>query len=223
MKQKVIIIGGVGSGTVVAQAMIDAINRGNQNFEFSGFLNDRQKSGELIEGLPVLGNQTKEEIEKYNSLGYKFIYVLHKQDDEKKFIDKYYSLGLNSDKMFTFIHPTAYVAPDVTIEAGSVIMPYVMISSHATISLNTLIMTGATIGHNTVTGKFNHIASQAVVGAYIKMGEGVHIGLNSTIREYLTIGSYSILGMGSVLTKNILEKEVWVGNPAKKLRNTIES
>lgn len=97
-----------------------------------------------------------------------------------------------------------------------------MISSHAKISLNTLIMTGATIGHNTTTGIFNHIASQAVVGAYIKMGEGVHIGLNSTVREYLSIGSYSILGMGSVLTKNILEKEVWVGNPARKLRNTIE-
>lgn len=222
MKQKVIIIGGIGSGTVVAQAMIDAINRGREDFEFCGFLNDRQNKGEFIESIPVLGNQTKEEVDNYWKAGYKFVYVLHKQDDEQSFIDKYYALGLSPEKMFTFVHPTAYLAPDVVIEAGSVIMPYVMISAHATISLNTLIMTGATVGHNTETGNFCHIASQAVVGAYIKMGVGVHIGLNSTVREYLTIGSYSIVGMGSVLTKNVPDREVWVGNPAKKLRDTKE-
>jgi len=46
----------------------------------------------------------------------------------------------------------------------------------------------------------------------------VHIGLNATTRENTTIGKNATLGMGSVLTKDIGENEIWVGNPAKFLR-----
>ena len=38
--------------------------------------------------------------------------------------------------------------------------------------------------------------------------------------EEFTIGKNATLGMGSVLTKNIGENEIWVGIPAKFLRNT---
>lgn len=218
MKQKVLIIGGIGSGTVIAQAIIDANNKGYSQIEVEGFLNDKANPGDILEGIPVLAKHTSENIIRFKEKGFKFIYSLHKTDGEKEFIKFYYDLQLNEDMMATFVHPTAYVAPDVNILPGSVIMPYVMISAHATIGLNTLIMTGATIGHNTILGSFNHVASQAVVGAFIKTGVGANVGLNATVREYLTIGNYSTLGMGAVLTKNIEESEVWAGNPAKFLR-----
>ena len=133
-------------------------------------------------------------------------------------IDLFYELGLAPEMLVSFVHPTAYVAPNVRIDAGVVVMPYVMISSAAHISLNTLIMTGATVGHNTCTGEFSHIASQAVVGAYIKMGKGSNVGLNATVLEYLTIGEYSVIGMGSVQTKSVPDRQIWVGNPSHFLR-----
>ena len=86
-------------------------------------------------------------------------------------------------------------------------------------STGSIIMTGATVGHNTTLGPNNHIASQAVVGAYIETGAGVHVGLNCCIREHVNIGAFSSVGMGAVLVKNVGEKEIWVGNPAKFLRN----
>jgi acetyltransferase-like isoleucine patch superfamily enzyme len=52
----------------------------------------------------------------------------------------------------------------------------------------------------------------------MNIGDGVHIGLNATTRENITIGKNATLGMGSVLTKNIGENEIWVGNPARFLR-----
>ena len=73
-------------------------------------------------------------------------------------------------------------------------------------------------GHDNEIGEFTHIAAQACVGSYLKIGRGVHIGLNSTIRENITIGDYATIGMGAVLTKDVGEKEIWVGNPAKFLR-----
>ncbi len=222
MSQRVLIIGGKGSGTVIAQAINDANNRGSNDIIVEGFIHDRCKPGEIIDGTPVIAKQTKENIQLYWKKGYKFIFSLHRTDGGKAFLKLFSDLSLTPNMLATFVHPTAYVAPNVKIENGAVIMPYVMISSGATIRLNTLIMTGATIGHNTTTGKYSHIASQAVVGAYIKMGTGVHVGLNATVREYISMGDFSTLGMGGVLTKNIGEEEVWVGNPAKFLRKAKE-
>lgn len=218
MVQKIIIIGGKGSGTVIAEAIKDANFKKNEKLEVAGFLNDKGEASQLIDGTPVLGKHTKENIEFYYSQGYKFIYSLHRIGGEEKMISLFYDLGLREEMLQSFVHPTAYVAPNVRIENGVVIMPYAMISSAAHIAMNTLIMTGATVGHNTSTGKFSHIASQAVVGAYIQMGVGSNVGLNATVLEYLSIGEYSVIGMGSVLTKNVPDRQIWVGNPARFLR-----
>lgn len=222
MNQKVLIIGGKGSGTVIAQAIYDAKTKGYTNLELAGFLNDKAESGDILDGVPVIDKQSKENVQSFWEKGYKFIFSLHRTDGGKAFIKLFNELGLKPYMLATFVHPTAYIAPNVVIEAGAVVMPYVMISSGAKIKLNTLIMTGATIGHNTTTGEYSHIASQAVVGAYIEMGTGAHIGLNATVREYLSIGDFGTLGMGAVLTKNIGNEEIWVGNPAKLLRKTKE-
>ena len=63
-------------------------------------------------------------------------------------------------------------------------------------------------------------AAQAI-DSYYKgkpLGGIGHFGLNCTIRENLTIGDYATIGMGAVLTKDVGEKEIWAGNPAKLLR-----
>lgn len=218
MEQKIIIIGGKGSGTVIAEAIKDAIKRGYNNYIVEGFLNDTGNVGEFLDGTVVLGRHSKETIQKFYAKGYKFIFSLHRIGGEEKMISLFYELGLTPNMLVSFVHPTAYVAPNVEIEAGVVVMPYVMISSAAHISLNTLIMTGATIGHNTCTGQFSHIASQAVVGAYISLGKGSNVGLNATVLEYLSIGDYSVVGMGSVQTKNMPDRQIWVGNPSRFLR-----
>lgn len=48
---------------------------------------------------------------------------------------------------------------------------------------------------------------------------GASIGANATILGGLTIGMNSLIGAGSVVTKDIPANEVWVGNPAKFLKN----
>lgn len=218
MAQKVIIIGGIGSGSVIAEAIKDANKKGYNEISVEGFLNDKSEAGTVLDGTPSLGIHTRERISDFYNRGYQFIYSLHRIGGERQMIQLFDDLGLRPEMLATFVHPTAYVAGNVKIEPGSVVMPYVMISSAAHISLNTLIMTGATIGHNTTTGEFSHIASQAVVGAYINMGRGSNVGLNATVLEYLTIGQLSVVGMGSVLTKNVPDNEIWVGNPARFLR-----
>lgn len=49
--------------------------------------------------------------------------------------------------------------------------------------------------------------------------KGSAIGANSTILPGITIGESSLIGAGSVVVCDIPTNEVWVGNPAKFLKN----
>ena len=44
------------------------------------------------------------------------------------------------------------------------------------------------------------------------------IGSNSVIKEHITIGNNIIIGMGSVVTKNLIDPGVYVGNPCKLIK-----
>lgn len=219
--QKVIILGGVGNGTVITQAILDANRRGDCDLEVIGYLSDRMEIGELIEGYPVVAKTSPESIRELTAEGYKFIYTVYRIDGQAERIQLFDDLGLDETNLATFVHPLAYVAPDVIIEPGVVIMPYAMISAAAHLCMGTIIMTGATVGHNTMIGKNGHIASQAVVGAYITTGRGVHIGLNCCIRENVKIGNNAAVGMGAVQTKDVGDGEIWAGNPSKFLRKAL--
>ncbi|TEB14258.1 putative acetyltransferase EpsM [Pelotomaculum sp. FP] len=213
--KKVLILGGKGNGTTIANAMVDANRRGYNEFKFYGYLNDGEEKGSFIEEYPVL--DSLENIKKYFD-EYYFINTILRIDGNIERINKIESLGIPNNRLVTFVHPTAYIAPNVKLYPGVVIMPNVSISSNTVIGKNSIVMVGATIGHDNEIGDYFHAAAQACVGAYLKVGKGVHIGLNSSIREHLTIGNNATIGMGTVLTKNVGENEIWIGNPCRFLR-----
>lgn len=49
--------------------------------------------------------------------------------------------------------------------------------------------------------------------------EGAMIGASVTILCGLRIGKGAIVGAGSVVTRNVGERELWVGSPARKIRD----
>ena len=49
--------------------------------------------------------------------------------------------------------------------------------------------------------------------------KGASIGANSTILGGIIIGENSLVGAGSVVTTDVPANELWVGNPAKKIRD----
>lgn len=54
----------------------------------------------------------------------------------------------------------------------------------------------------------------------LKIGDSVAIGYGVLILSQVeSIGSHSAIGAGSVLTKNVGEKEIWAGNPARKIKD----
>ena len=214
--RKVAILGGMGNGAVVAAAIEHARRMNATDLEVAGFLNDRAEIGSMIDMFPVIGKVS--DAKRLLDERYWFINTILRIDGNKERIAMFENLGIPDDRLVTFVHPMAYVAPSVQLSAGSIIMPNVSMSPGTKLGKGCLMMAGAMMGHDNVVGDFCHIAAQAAVGSYLQIGKGVHIGLNATIRENLTIGDFATLGAGAVLTKNIGEGEIWAGNPAKFLR-----
>ena len=216
MSRKVAILGGLGNGAVVAAAIEHARRIGGTDLEIAGFLNDRMPVGGMIDMFPVIGRV--EDTKRLLDEGYWFINTILRIDGNRERIEMFETLNIPDDRLASFVHPMAYVAPSVQLGPGTVIMPNVSMSPGTKLGKGSMMMVGSMMGHDNEVGEFCHIAAQAAVGSYLKIGKGVHIGLNATVRENLTIGDYATLGMGAVLTKNIGTNEIWAGNPAKFLR-----
>jgi sugar O-acyltransferase (sialic acid O-acetyltransferase NeuD family) len=213
--KKVLMLGGLGNASVIADAILDANRRGYKECECVGYINDRDNVKE-IEGRPVLGGL--KDVPKFIEQGYYFINTIYKIDGQRERIDLFNSLNIPEDRLITFVHPTAYVAPNVELSPGCIIMPNVSITSSTKLSKCCIVRPGATIGHNNRIGAHSSIIAGARVGSFITIGEGVYIGLGAIVKEFVKIGNYSTVGIGSVVVKDIGESEVWFGNPAKFLR-----
>jgi len=215
MSKKVIIMGGLGNGSVIAHAIADANRRGYNEYICAGFINDRDNTSE-IEGFPVLGGL--KDIPQLLEEGYYFINTIFKVGGQKERISLFERLNIPDERLATFVHPMAYVAPNVELSPGCVIMPNVSVSSGTKFGKCCRVMVGATIGHNSIIGDYSFFAANCCTGAYLKIGKAVTVSLNACIREYIEIGNYATVGMGAVVLENIGEGEIWAGNPAKLLK-----
>ena len=216
--KKFIILGGLGNGSVIAAAISAANRRNRKEWIFAGYLNDRIPIGNKIEGFPVLGKLA--DAQKFVGENYYFINTIYRIDGQKERIALFENLNIPESQLATFIHPTAYIAQNVEIGKGCVIMPNVAVSSGVKIGRCCLVMVGTTVGHNSIIGDYCHLAAQSCVSSFVELGFGVHIGLNATLRENIKVGKFSAIGMGSVLLENVGAEEIWAGNPAKFIRNT---
>lgn len=73
------------------------------------------------------------------------------------------------------------------------------------------------IAHNNKIGKNVTITGCVNISGSNVIEDNVWVAPNASIRGFIHLGEGCIVGMGAVVTKDIPEKETWVGNPARKL------
>lgn len=66
--------------------------------------------------------------------------------------------------------------------------------------------------------KKNFSTNEYKTGKATVIGSDVWIGNNCLIKSGVKIGNGAVIGMGSVLTKDVGEYEIWAGNPARLIR-----
>ena len=116
----------------------------------------------------------------------------------------------------TFIGPFVEIQKDVIIGNGCKIQSHSFICELVTIGDNTVIAHGVMfINDLFATGKPAN--GDKTLWKNTLIGNNVSIGSNSTILP-VNICDNVVIGAGSVVTKDIKEPGIYLGNPAKKLR-----
>ena len=100
------------------------------------------------------------------------------------------------------------------IGIGNVVIGPVKIGNDVMFAQN-IVVSGLNHGYEDVTLP---PSVQKVSTGQIDIGDNVWIGANAVITAGVTIGKHAIIGGGSVVTKNIPDYSVAVGNPAKVIK-----
>jgi len=139
---------------------------------------------------------------------------------------------------------TSNIGDDTLIWQYAVILKGATIGSNCNINCHTFIENDVTIGNNVTVKSGIYLWDGITVGNDVFLGpnvtftndkyprskqypesfqritieDGASVGAGAIILGGVTIGKKAMVGAGSVVTKDIPEGELWVGNPAKFVR-----
>ncbi|MBT7609908.1 MAG: NeuD/PglB/VioB family sugar acetyltransferase [Bacteriovoracaceae bacterium] len=119
-------------------------------------------------------------------------------------------------EIVSLVHPTSLIAEDVSIGEGAIIYPNVTIMNSSKISKGALINSNVSIGHDVCVGEFSNVNLGANLAGCVQVGDCTLIGMGANVIEGNRIGNDVTIGAGAVVTKNLIEKGVYLGIPAIK-------
>lgn len=117
------------------------------------------------------------------------------------------------------IHPSAYLAPSVSLETGISVEPGAIISSQVKLAFGVNLKRGVSVGHHNTIGEFTELNPGVVISGNVSIGRGCIIGTGTVIKDRISIGENTMIGMGSVVTKDIPSGVIAFGNPCKVVRD----
>lgn len=218
MKEKinkpVIIIGGSGHGCIIEACIKDNRNRFNDlEWDIAGFCNDFDTE---VDGYPVLGKIA--DIPQLLEKGYYFAWGVHLIGRNVKTAQMYESLQIPDDRWATIIHHTAFIDETVVLEPGVFVMYNAYIAPRTHIGKCTMIKANTNIGHDVNIGAISHIAMGSTIVSCVDIGYCSDVAVASTVLAHSKIGNYAMLGASSLLTNEIPNNQIFVGSPAKYLK-----
>lgn len=116
------------------------------------------------------------------------------------------------------IHPSSIISNYATFGTGNFIAASVTVNALAKIADNCILNTGCIVEHECSIESGAHIAPGTVLAGNVTVGKNSFIGANTVVKQGVKIGDGVTIGAGSVVIKDIPDNEIWVGNPAKKLK-----
>ena len=174
---------------------------------------DPEKIGTTLVDLPVMSFE--QAIEKYGKDGIEFILAIGEPAVKDIIFKKLCDAGCEVTSIISYrlrITRGFKHGKGLVVHAGSSMPP------NSEYGNNVLIQGTAIMGHNLKLGDNVVVSSLAFIGGDVTIGRNAYIGPSSCIRNGLHIGENAIVGMGAVVTKDVPDNAVVVGNPAKILR-----
>jgi len=183
--------------------------------EVVGFLDDT-KSG-TFEGVPILGGLG--DLDRLHREGaFEEIVVAigyHHLDFRATLYARASASGI---PLRSFVHPTAYVAPDARLGAGVIVLAGCTVDSRAALGDGVVLQVGSTVAHDTMLGAQCFLGPGVCLAGYVSVGEQSFLGIGTVVIDHVTLGPRTHTGGGTVVTRSGSGHQLLVGAPARVVR-----
>lgn len=125
-------------------------------------------------------------------------------------------LDFNGGEFKSLIHPNARISKWVDVGEGSIITAGCIITVDIEIGIHAQLNLDCTVGHNTKIGDYFTAAPSVNISGDCNIGNQVYMGTGSAIKQGVSICDNVVIGMGAMVTKDIVEPGTYVGIPARR-------
>jgi len=122
-------------------------------------------------------------------------------------------------KLFTYISKKAHVSINAEIGYGCYICEFVSIGSNSKIGKSTIILPHASIAHDVNISSFSFLSHSTIIGGYTSIKKNTFFGLGSIVKNNITVDEFNIIGAASNVLKSTEPNGIYIGNPAKRLKD----
>lgn len=203
MKQ-LAILGASGHGKVVADAA-----------ELSGwdnvvFYDDAWPESETNGDWPIKGG-SRELLS--NLGGYDGVVVAI--GDNTVRLEKIAALEAGNASLVVIVHPSAQVSRYARVSSGTVIFANSVVNAGAELGKGCIINSGSVVEHDCRLADGVHLSPNAALAGGVVVGRATWIGIGAAVKQLVVIGDGVVIGMGAVVTRNMSDELVVIGNPAR--------
>ncbi len=194
---RLIIYGGGGHG----KAVLDLI-RANPAYQAAGFIDDKLPAGEMIMGLPVLGDATVLEslIQQGIRMAVNAVGGIGNVSVRVQVFRKLIDAGFSFPSL---VHPTAFVEPSAVLAEGVQVFPHAYIGSEAKVGFGSIVNTGAIVSHDCKLGRVVNISPGAILAGAVLVGNRVLIGMGVTVNLAVSVGDGARIGNSATVKADI--------------------
>ena len=210
METKKIVFVGAGSH---ADAVEGVMNK--NEFTLVGYFDDKDIT--THSGKPVLGNmrQANDYLESHEDV-FAFVTIGENQKREEIFqqiaADHY-------NRLVNVISTTATILSPSSIKGrGIFVATNAFLGADVEVDDDCILNTGSIVEHHTVLGRGVNVSPNATVNGLCHIGSKSYLGSGSIVKQVISIADESVIGAGAVVVKNIETTGVYVGVPAKFLK-----
>lgn len=207
--KKIILYGGLSTSFIVHENLVEQKKKISFIFdEYIKKLNFQTKAS--------FSNKKKDLKLFLEEAGYFFVCIGMYDGYLRNYISKLFiKKGL---KPLSVISKNSIIDKSSKVGHGLLALPSSVIHKKSIIGNDCLLNVNSVIDHECIVGNGVHIMGSAYIAGRVQIGDYSSIGANSTILPDITIGKNAIIGAGAVVTKNVPDNSVVVGNPARFLR-----
>jgi sugar O-acyltransferase (sialic acid O-acetyltransferase NeuD family) len=167
-------------------------------------------------GLPVVAFE--EVVDRYPPRDFKMFVAVGYQDLNKLRARKYEEAKAKGYELVSYVSSRASNFGNVEVGDNCFVLEFVTIQPCSKIGNDVFIWSGNHIGHHASVGDHCYIAGNVVVSGNTRIEPYCFIGVSATLGHEIVVGADSFIGAGSLITKNVDPRSVFIAPDTQKFR-----